>query len=166
MTATSRRLLACVVQILLVLLTLAILLMWGLSYHLYTSVGIDLEEAEGTAVRRTCFRVRWPGNGGIWFGAEAYPRPLHLKRIEAFDPACSAWRTPQHLPEPESLWNRLGFWWMMSPETDPSNPLPLPRLEWGIWCGVPAWLPAILTGFWPLRCGLRAWRKRRGCADG
>jgi hypothetical protein len=140
----------------LVTATVGLLVMAAVGTRLYTSAGVDLESAEGEQVRQTYFRVRWPGNGQIWFGGGGKLRPAKQKPLEAFDPACSAFRKPGRLPVPTTLAERLGFWWIVNPARDPSDGYRHPvRLNWGFWLGMPAWLPAFVTALLAWRLGRR-----------
>lgn len=144
--------------LLLSLATLWLLVMTALSWSFYTSYGVDLETHEGDRVRCSYYRVRWPGNGGIWFGGGAHYRRTTSKPFVSFDPAASAFHDVRwhRVPEPITFWNRLGFWWIVDSPTDPSNPHPVPRLLWGFWLGVPAWLPVLVALLWLARyCGVR-----------
>lgn len=129
-------------------LALWLLAMSLVSWSLYTSYGVDLEADEGDVVRCTYYRVRWPGNGGIWLGGGAHQRRPQQKPFQSFDPAASAFHPLRgyRIPEPTNVWNRLGFWWIAEPATDPSNRASRPRLLWGFWVGVPSWLPVLLVG--------------------
>src|SRR5205823_6346020 len=98
----------------LLLLTFAIVIMVILGSIYYTSLGVDLESPEGAMVRRSYYRMRWPGNGGLWFGGGEHYRKLSSRPIQEFDLACSAWRMPEHFPEAHTFWNRLGFWWIVN----------------------------------------------------
>jgi hypothetical protein len=103
-------------------------------------------------VQMDYYRVRWPGNGDVWFGGGAHERPLDRGPPEPFDPA-SAFFIPHHpLPQPQSTWNRLGWWYFPDPASDPCDAPPGAPLVWGWWVGVPGWFPAVVLGAWP------AWR--------
>src|SRR5215475_3672982 len=86
----------------LILATAGILVMAILGCVLYTSLGVNLESAVGDRVFCRYYRVRWPGNGSIWFGGGQHYRRLSMRPVCEFDPACSAWRTPEKLPLPET----------------------------------------------------------------
>lgn len=137
----------------LLLTTLAILLLAFVGSFYYTSMGVDLEADEGDNVRCTYYRIRWPGDGSLWLGGGEHYRPLRLRPLCPFDPASSAFRKPEHFPEALTFWNRLGFWWIVDPVSDPCNKHGHPKLTWGFWFGIPAWLPAVFTGLW-------WWRRR------
>ena len=140
-------------------IALGFLLMWPAGYFRYTSVGLDRETLAGQGrVQMDYYRVRWPGNGEIWFGGGAHERALSAGPIEPFDPASAFFIRHHQPPEPQSTWNRLGWWYLPDPKADPSGgPKPAP-LVWGWWVGVPGWVPVVVFGVWPVR----SWVRRRG----
>jgi hypothetical protein len=138
------------------LLFLAFLGMWPFSYRFYTSFGIDMDQGEPGSIRRTHHRLRWPGDGSFWLGAESFWFPATTP-FDAFDLGGAFFRAPRR-PQPRSLWNRLGFWFIR--EERQVTPLPPQAATYAgaFWVGVPSVLPPLLLGFWPIRGWLR---KRR-----
>jgi hypothetical protein len=132
---------------------LVFLVLWlaGLGY--YTSVGWDTERAVGGYVWQDYYRIRWPGNGGLWVGAGGHRRTLSRGPVRPFDPASTFFDRPRWLPEAETAWNRFGWWWLEAPAVDPSDGPGGARLVWGWWVGVPGWLPAVVLGLWPTWVG-------------
>ncbi len=136
---------------------LGFLVMWPFSYGYYTSVGVDLDRREEQAAIETHARFRWPGNGAFLVGADQYWMAEELP-LQAFDLGAAFFQAPRPL-QPQSTWNQWGFWHVHW--THPPRELPVRvshRASAG-WLGVPAWLPILVTGFWPLRTWLRG---RRG----
>jgi hypothetical protein len=134
--------------------------MWLVGLRLYTSVGWDAEEVIDGRIKRSYYRVRWPGDGDFWVGGGAYYLPRLDRPVKSFDPASTSFVRPRHLPEPHSAWNHVGFWLLPDPAIDPCDRAGAPRLLWGWWLGVPGWLPGVLLGLWPA-CSL--WQRlRRG----
>lgn len=89
---------------------LLLLLTWPLTFR-YTSVGVDTERAEADTVRQRFWRVRWPGDGSVMVGWIDEHRRPEEHALEAVDLGGVFLRPPKPLP-PQSLWNRLGFWWV------------------------------------------------------
>jgi len=123
-----------------ILFSLALLgttLMWLTSYTHYTSIGIDADTRENALIAHHYYRVRWPGNGSIWFGGGISQRASDPARpYEPFDLAASFLHANPEKPTPRSTLNRLGFWKQNSPS---------PNLQY--WLGIPAWLPVLILGF-------------------
>lgn len=121
------------------LLTLTLLgttLMWLTSYTHYTSIGIDIDTRHNQLIKHHYYRVRWPGNGSIWFGGGTSQRASDPNRpYEPFDLAASFLHTNPTKPEPHSILNYIGFWQHNSPS---------PNHQY--WLGIPAWLPVFLLG--------------------
>jgi len=132
-------------SVLTALLSLAALgfLLFGLtSYHYYSTIGIDNERIQGDQVDYRYYRFWWPGNGALLVGFGETIKPYNPKvQYDLFDPAGTLLRSPYKPLEVQSLWNRLGFWWINN-----SNPRQF-------WVGVPALLPAFLlcSAWWRLR---------------
>jgi hypothetical protein len=122
--------------------------LWMWLSGLYTSVGWDTEKAVDGRVLRSYYRIRWPGNGDLWVGGGAYYRPPGAGPVKPFDLASTSFAPPKHVPRPESVWNRLGWWWLSNPQRDPCDEDGPPRLVWGWWVAVPGWLPTALIGVW------------------
>ncbi len=121
-------------------LTCAWVVMWLSSYSFYTSLGLDMDRLEGSIVRYTYLRVRWPGDGSFRVGGGALLRPLPDKPVEPFDLGGRFFQPPRQ-SMPRSVWNRIGFWWV-------DEPLEQDELlnTWVFWVGIPSWMPALLTG--------------------
>jgi hypothetical protein len=138
------------------LVCLAFLVMWPFSYRFYTSFGIDTDQVDGGSVVRTFYRLRWPGDGSFWMGAEAF-RPPASEPLDAFDLGGAFFRAPRK-PEPRSSWNRRGFWFIREQRKDTTLQAQSGTHVWSFWMGVPSWLPPLLTGLLPVLPWIR---KRR-----
>lgn len=134
---------------------LAFLVMWPFSYRFYTSFGIDMDGVEEGAVVRTHHRLRWPGDGSFWLGAEAFWLSAS-EPVDAFDLGGAFFRAPR-VPPPRSAWNRAGFWFIREEHPRPSVPARSSVNAGALWLGVPSWLPPLLLGLWPVLM----WRRRR-----
>jgi len=89
--------------------------LWATSYTHYTSVGIDHDQhvnnEANKSILHSYYRVRWPGNGSIWFGGGQSKRPIDSpKPFEAFDLAATFLYPNPELPIIESAYNKAGFW--------------------------------------------------------
>ena len=127
--------------------------LWATSYTHYTSLGIDHDQhlnndasdSNGKSILHSYYRVRWPGNGSIWFGGGQSKRPIDSpKPFEAFDLAATFLYPSPELPAIESAYNKAGFW--LKTMDKPSKQF---------WIGVPAWLPVVIFGF----LSLLLWRR-------
>ncbi len=127
------------------LLSLTFLILWLFSYGFYTSLGVDMDRADGPYVTSTYYRIRWPGNGSFWIGGGAFRRSYSKKPLEPFDLGGSFLQAPRR-PPPQSVWNRLGFWQVRTVGDG----------AWQFWIGVPSWCPVLLTGVLPVQ-----WWKRK-----
>ncbi len=128
-------------------------MMWLTSYSFYTSLGIDMDEVEGAQVRYTYLRVRWPGDGSFRLGRGCVYRPLASAPVEPFDLGGAFFKSPRRA-EPQSVWNRVGFWWVDETAGKGSTQPP-----WAYWIGIPSWLPPLLTGLvaaWVYRAGKKS----------
>lgn len=117
-------------------LTLALALpaalgLWLLGCFRYTAVGVDIERERAGIVLATHYRVRWPGDGSLWVGAERLVRPAGHSPVQPLDLA-AAWFLRPRPREPQSIWNRLGFWWVQRPAER--------------WLGLPGWLLPLGVG--------------------
>ncbi len=152
-TAPPIRVLSGILRGLAWLLGLAFLVMWPFSYRFYTSFGVDMDRREPGAIRRTHHRIRWPGDGSFWMGAEAFWLPATTSS-DAFDLGGAFFRAPRR-PPPRSSWNQWGFWFIR----EERQVTPLPPLSTtysgSFWVGVPSVLPPLLLGFFWL---VRRWR--------
>lgn len=123
--------------------------LWATSYTHYTSVGIDHDQhvnnEANKSILHSYYRVRWPGNGSIWFGGGQSKRPIDSpKPFEAFDLAATFLYPNPELPIIESAYNKAGFW--LKSIEKPSKQF---------WLGLPAWLPFVILGF----LSLLLWRR-------
>lgn len=155
-TVTSARFLAGLRRGAAWLPCLAFLVMWAFSYGFYTSFGLDTDREQEGAVRRTHHRIRWPGDGSFWLGAESFWMPAS-EPVDAFDLGGAFFRAPRR-PQPRSSWNRVGFWFIRQEHPRPLMPVPSSVNAGAFWVGVPSWLPPLLLGFWPARVWLRGRR--------
>ncbi len=134
-------------NILLSLTLIATTLMWFTSYTHYTSFGIDADTRQDGLITHHYYRVRWPGNGSIWFGGGISQRASDPTRpYEPFDLAASFLHPNPQKPEPRTMLNRIGFW---------KHTSPAPNLQY--WLGIPAWLPVLMLGFIVFRLR-KTWR--------
>lgn len=83
-TAPPARLLARFLRGLPWLPALAFLVMWPFSYGFYTSFGLDTDRVHEGSGLRTHHRLRWPGDGSFWLGAESFWLPAS-EPLEVFD---------------------------------------------------------------------------------
>ena len=120
----------------LALITCGLVVMWLGSYSTYTSVGIDFEQAQGARVLCTFYRLRWPGDGSFRVGIFIATRPTAERPVEPFDLGGRFFQ-PARKSVPQSLWNRLGFWWIDEAKEPPTGES---------WVGIPSWLPPLLSG--------------------
>lgn len=120
----------------LALITFGFVVMWLGSYSTYTSVGIDLEEAQGAQVLCTFYRLRWPGDGSFRMGTVVMTRPSEERPLEPFDVGGRFFQ-PARASVPKSLWNSLGFWWIDEAKE---------QLTRESWVGMPGWIPPLLSG--------------------
>ena len=120
-------------------LTGVLAVMWLTSYDFYTSFGVDTERVEGSTVRSTYYRVRWPGDGSFRVGGGAASHALAGDSVDPFDLGGTFFQPPRR-SVPRSFWNRVGFWWVKAPE-----PREGPQLC-TFWIGVPSWLLPLVTG--------------------
>lgn len=103
------------------------------SYTHYSTIGLDNEQVQGSQVQYRYYRLWWPGNGALLIGwGESLQAYDPKKKYDLLDPAATFFRAPHKQPPIQSIWNRLGFWWVNQPN---------PRQ---VWLGVPALLPALL----------------------
>ena len=129
--------------------------LWATSYTHYTSVGIDHDQhvdtrnndkASDKSIIHFYYRVRWPGNGSIWFGGGQSRRPHDSpKPFETFDLAATFLYPNPVLPTIESSYNKVGFW--LKTMEKPSEQF---------WLGIPACLPVLILGL----LSIALWRKR------
>jgi hypothetical protein len=126
--------------------------MWLSSYTHYTSIGIDADTRSQKNITHHYYRVRWPGNGSIWFGGGNTQRASDpSKPYEPFDLAATFFYANPVLPETNSGLNRWGFWHQY--QNKPTlNPTP------ESWIGIPSWLPVL---FIVLFIGLFLWLIKR-----
>jgi hypothetical protein len=125
-------------------LTGVLMVMWLTSYSFYTSFGVDTDRAEGSTVRSTLYRVRWPGDGSFRVGGGASSRALQGYSVEPFDLGGTFFQPPRR-STPRSFWNRIGFWWVDVPKAQEGV------LLWTFWIGVPSWfLPLVAGAMWVL----------------
>ena len=119
--------------------------LWATSYTHYTSIGIDHDQhinnegsdSNNKNILHSYYRVRWPGNGSIWFGGGQSKRSINSpKPFEAFDLAATFLYPNPELPIIESAYNKAGFW--LKNREKPSQQF---------WLGIPAWLPVVILGF-------------------
>lgn len=155
-TAPPARFLARVLRGLPWLPCLAFLVMWPFSYGFYTSFGLDTDRVQEGSGRRTHHRIRWPGDGSFWLGAESFWLPAS-EPVDAFDLGGAFFRAPRR-PQPRSSWNRVGFWFIREENPKPAVPVPSAANAGAFWLGVPSWLPVLLLGFWPVRTWIRGRR--------
>jgi hypothetical protein len=130
------------------LVALGFLVMWPLGHRYYTSVGFDVERAEGEVIVQTHYRIRWPGDGSFLMGRDAFRRP-GPGPVDRFDLGGAFFKAPR-IPPQRSPWNRWGFWFIRLEDAVPSVTSAEP-----LWLGVPGWLPALLAGLLPLRWVVR-----------
>ncbi|WP_245682412.1 hypothetical protein [Archangium gephyra] len=155
-TATSARVLTRLRQGAAWLPCLAFLVMWPFSSGFYTSFGLDTDRDEEGSVKRTHHRLRWPGDGSFWVGAESFWLPAS-EPVDAFDLGGTFFQAARR-PRPRSSWNRVGFWFIHEESLAPPVPLTSTAHAGAFWVGVPSWLPPLLLGLWPLRPWLRGRR--------
>lgn len=133
------------------LLSLSFLVMWSFSYGFYTSLGVDMERADGSQVISAYYRIRWPGNGSFWIGGGAFRHPDEGKPLEPFDLGGSFFLAPRR-PLPQSFWNHLGFWLIrIGLDNSTNGKTESVATQWQFWIGVPSYLPVLLTGAFPLQ---------------
>ncbi len=123
-------------QLISLVVSLTILASWGIGLWRYTSFGIDHDQVDGVAMRTRYVRIRWPGDGSLWLGGGSFHSPLTAHPREPFDLG-AVFLLPPRRPEPQSVWNRLGLWWINTHSTTDGVA--------ECWLGIPAWSPAILT---------------------
>jgi hypothetical protein len=136
---------------------LAVLLgLWPLS-HRYTSLGLDLEQADGPSrARCTFYRLRWPGDGSVCVGRLVTHRPAHAKPLARFDLGGRFFQ-PAMPTTPATAWNRLGFWWITDPNTPAAAaPAMAPGASEVVLVGVPHWLAVAVAG----ASAYPVWRRR------
>jgi len=122
----------------LILTLLALIPLWLSSYHLRSAIGFEQEQRQGEQVHYHYYRIAWPGNGSLLIGHGISTVPYHPEQTyDAFDIAASFFKPPRPQWPAQSLWNRLGFWYV-------NEPAPVNQY----WLGVPSWLPVVLVGLW------------------
>lgn len=133
-----------------VLVLALLLVVWPLTYR-YTSVGIDLESGHEQTVAQTFYRVRWPGNGSMLVGVIEEHRDTSSGRVQRFDLGAEILRHARP-PEPRSVWNRLGFWWVHTDAAagDPASDV-APHADRVWFVGVPHWLLVLAAAAAALR---------------
>jgi hypothetical protein len=125
--------------------SLVFLVLCPLSYHFYTTLGIDTDRREGSvAVYYRYYRIRWPGDGSFRIGGGASHYRFGSKALEPLDFGGRFFQKPRR-DSPHSFWNRIGFWRIQNIGDDQwtlqDTALKKP---WDSWIGVPAFLPALL----------------------
>ena len=113
-----------------------VLLLWIVGCSYYTSVGLDHDEFDGTLVKSSYYRVRWPGDGSLWLGGGTFHFSQAQHALEPLDLAAIFLQPPRR-PVPITVWNKFGFWW-----TQTNNPA---ERTAEYWLGFPGWLPVVLT---------------------
>ena len=127
---------------LLAIVSLVLFSLGCLGYRYYTTLGIDQETVENQQVLYRYYRFWWPGNGALLIGyGESWQVFNPGKQYDCFDLAGTLLRTPYKNIPMQSIWNRLGFWWIAT-ETPKQR-----------WLGVPSLLPAVCLAlvWWKLR---------------
>ena len=137
---------------------LAFLVMWPFSYGFYTSFGLDTDSVHEGSPVRTHYRLRWPGDGSFWVGAESAWLPAS-EPLDAFDLGGTFFQAPRPR-RPRSSWNERGFWLFRGQHPKPSAPPPSATYAWSSWVGVPSGLPVLLVGLWPVGVWVRGRRAR------
>jgi hypothetical protein len=100
----------------------------------FTSVGVDSDHrVAGGALWETQFRIQWPGNGSVRFGAHGCPEGGHAPQFfdwggVFFKPP--GWEGPR---VPGAGRDTYGFYVIAADRPD----------EWDRWVGMPAWFPAV-----------------------
>ncbi len=122
---------------------IGLLVLWVVGCWRYTSVGFEFEAITDEGVmREDMYRVRWPGDGSVMVGGGTFHRPADAKVLEPFDLGAVFFRAPQPR-EPQSGWNRHGFWRVRTEL--PGAEVPALSRQSEFWWGVPGWLPGALV---------------------
>ena len=104
------------------------------SYTRHSSLGIDHDFEEQDRILHKYYRLNWTGYGSILIGYGSQWRNKDSgMAFEKFDPASSFLKPAETSAERDTLWKRLGFWFVKSD-------IPAPML----WLGIPSWLPVII----------------------
>lgn len=145
--------------------SLVFLVLWPLSYQYYTTLGLDMDRADGPEAVYYCYyRIRWPGDGSFRIGGGAHHYARGAKRIEPFDLGGRFFQPPRR-DIPRSWWNRIGFWWFDTHSEDywsgRDNALAKP---WQFWIGIPSVLPGVFLGGFAWYCWRLIRRQRTGSA--
>ncbi len=140
------------------ILSSLLLITWPLAWK-YTSVGLDVETANGPITECTYYRVRWPGDGSIMFGRIDEPRRADRKPYEHYDLG-GLFFAPAQTLHPQSIWQRLGFRWVDYDRTRDAGPCDVsPHAARARLIGFPHVLLIIATAGWAIFV-----RGRRGSA--
>ncbi len=128
----------------LLVLLLVLLAAWPLTYR-YTSFGLDLDTVEGSVVDSRLVRLRWPGDGSVLVGWIDEHRPATSSEHGGTDLGGDFLR-PARPMQPQSLWNRLGFWWVDTEAARGDAPSDAaPRADRVALVGLPHWLLLLLA---------------------
>ena len=117
------------------LLTLALLITTLLSISSYThhsSLGVDHDFEQQDRILHKYYRINWTGYGSILFGYGSQWRDKDTKPLEKFDPASSFLKPAETPAQRNTLWKRMGFWFVSA-----DHPAPM------LWIGIPSWLPVL-----------------------
>jgi hypothetical protein len=117
------------------LVVVLVLALWVVGCWRYTSIGIDRDRLDGGVVHTSYARIRWPGDGSLWFGGGRFRTPAAGHTLEPFDLAATLFQPPRRV-EPRSAWNSLGFWRVQVDDAAAGTA--------ESWIGVPGWLPALV----------------------
>lgn len=127
--------------------------LWLVGCFRYSSLGLDHNASNAGGGLVTYYRIRWPGDGSLWFGLCSHRVPRSQLSRYPLEPGGRLFAAPMS-PAPSSRWNRLGFWLATDVEADPLGVLNWPDPVRSRWLALPGWLPTlVLAGLW--------WRARR-----
>lgn len=128
-------------QLSLAILTLSFTIFWVLNLFVHNSVGVDYDQVVNTRVIVRHYRIRWPGDGSFQAGLIQHHYLDDSIALEGLDLAQGLFEPKLRRP-PQSVWNRLGFWWIADEYWH------IRQQSWTseYWAGIPAWLPVVLFG--------------------
>ena len=130
------------------LVALGFTAMWLAGLFYYSAVGVDhnLHDPE----RTTYYRIWWPGDGRIGLGTMTDPHPPKDVDEGEWDPGGMFFHPPRR--EEKTAWYHwAGFRRVVVPEDSPALNRRFPNAMDMKIAYVPAWLPALAVGWWPLR---------------
>lgn len=133
--------------------------MWIAGLFTCTKVGLDHNERFADRPGEeltTYYRFSWPGNGSFYLQKIALWHPAG-KREGSWDPGGMFFHARLR-PARKSFWNKCGFWYAGDVTDDELTTMRFPEAVESWHAGVPAWLPAMVFGIWPLG---RLWAARK-----